>query len=525
MAESDLVEASLPAPDNVKSAQSTMDVAVLLLTVFVVGLCTIVYELLIGSVSSYFLGDSIKQFSITIGVSMAAMGVGTLVSRYITTQLMRWFVFVEFTLGIIGGLSVPLLFVAYAHTDIYQPIMMVIIAVIGILIGLEIPLLTRIMEGKFSLRSNISNVLSLDYFGAIVATLLFPFFMLPYFGIFNSSAITGCINLAVGCFNLWYFRAHLGLTNFRGLKLIGGLAISLMVGILVFSQGLMNVWESGLYEDRVIHSETTPYQRIVVTKERDDLRLYLNGNLQFSSIDEYRYHEPLAHVPMAVFPRAEKVLILGGGEGLLARELLKHKGIREIIIVDLDPAISALAREHNLVRKVNGDSLNDPRVTVLHEDAYNYLKDNPDYHDLIIADLPDPNNTNLARLYSREFYKLVRKRLSRMGVFVTQATSPFFARDAFWSIHNSVAAAGFHATYPFHALVPSFGDWGFVMAVQTPFYISVLSLPVETRYLKEDMLPSLFVFPKDLEQRDVAISTLNEPEVLGYYLKGWQQWR
>ena len=497
----------------------------LLLTVFVVGLCTIVYELLIGSVSSYFLGDSITQFSITIGVSMAAMGVGTLVSRYVKKQLMRWFVFVEFTLGIIGGLSVPMLFVAYAYTDIYQPIMMVIIAVIGVLIGLEIPLLTRIMEGNFSLRSNISNVLSLDYFGAIAATLLFPFFMLPYFGIFSSSAITGCVNLAVGCFNLWYFRAHLGLTNFRGLKLAGGLAISLMLGILIFSQSLMNAWESGLYEDRVIHSETTPYQRIVVTKERDDLRLFLNGNLQFSSIDEYRYHEPLAHIPMAVFPRAEKVLILGGGEGLLARELLKHDSIHEIIIVDLDPAISRLAREHTLIRKVNGNSLDDPRVTVLHEDAYNYLKDHPDLHDLIIADLPDPNNTNLARLYSREFYKLVRKRLSRMGVFVTQATSPFFANEAFWSIHNSIAAAGFSKVQPFHALVPSFGDWGFVMAAQRLFDIDALSVSAKTRYLETAMLPSLFVFPRDIEQRNVEISTLNDPQVLGYYLKGWKQWR
>ncbi len=497
---------------------------VLLLTVFIVGLCTIVYELLIGSVSSYFLGDSITQFSITIGLSMTAMGVGTLLSRYIENNLIRYFIFVEFALGFIGGLSVPILFVAYTHTSIYYPIMVSMIMIIGILIGLEIPLLTRIMEYSYSLRINISNVLSLDYLGALVATILFPFFLLPFFGIFKSSIITGGINLLVGIFNLYYFQHQLRIRNIKALRFISASIITIMIGLFIFSQFLINAWETTIYEDRVIFSHQSRYQKIVLTKNKEDIRLYLDGSLQFSSIDEYRYHEALAHIPLSLTPYRESILILGGGDGLLARQLLKYSDIQTITVVDMDKEVTRIAKKHPLLLEINQNSLNNKKVNVINNDAFKYLESTSQYYDIILADLPDPKNTSLSRLYSREFFKLIKKRLSKQGIFVTQSTSPFFAKKAFWCIHESIKSAGFHFVKPYHAYVPSMGDWGFVMAANRYLDIDNMNLDVPTQFLSATEIKTLFYFPKDLILNQVLSSSLSRPNVLNYYLEGWKHW-
>ena len=507
-------------PNNIQKFEST----VLLLTVFIVGLCTIVYELLIGSVSSYFLGDSITQFSITIGLSMTAMGIGTLLSRYIKNNLIRYFIFVEFVLGFIGGLSVPILFAAYTYTSIYYPIMVSMIMIIGILIGLEVPLLTRIMERSYSLRINISNVLSLDYLGALVATILFPFFLLPFFGIFKSSIITGGINLLVGIFNLYCFQNQLGIKNLKVLRFISASIVTIMILLFIFSQSLINAWESTIYEDRVIFSHQSRYQKIVLTKNKEDIRLYLDGSLQFSSIDEYRYHEALAHIPLSLTSYRESVLILGGGDGLLARQLLKYSDIQSITIVDMDEEVTKIAKEHPLLLTINQNSLDDQKVQVINNDAFKYLENTSQQYDIILADLPDPKNTGLSRLYSREFFKLIERRLSRQGIFVTQATSPFFAKKAFWCIHESIKAVGFQFVKPYHAYVPSMGDWGFVMAANRNLDIDNIQLDVPTQFLSADETKSLFYFPKDLILDQILPSSLTSPNVLSYYLEGWKYW-
>ena len=497
---------------------------VLLLTVFIVGLCTIVYELLIGSVSSYFLGDSITQFSITIGLSMTAMGLGTLLSRYIENHLIRYFIFVEFVLGFIGGLSVPILFAAYTYTSIYYPIMVSMIVMIGILIGLEVPLLTRIMERSYSLRINISNILSLDYLGALAATILFPFFLLPFFGIFKSSIITGTINLSVGIFNLYYFQHQLGIKNLKVLRFISASIVTAMIGLFIFSQSLINAWETTIYEDRVIFSHQSRYQKIILTKNKEDVRLYLDGSLQFSSIDEYRYHEALALIPASLTSHRESVLILGGGDGLLVKQLLKYSDIQTITIVDIDEEVTKIAKEHPLLLSLNQNSLDDQKVNVINNDAFKYLENTSQQYDIILADLPDPKNTSLSRLYSREFFKLIKRRLSRQGIFVTQSTSPFFAKKAFWCINESIKSAGFGFVKPYHAYVPSMGDWGFVMAANRYLDIDNINLDVPTKFLNANDIKTLFYFPKDLILTQVLPSSLSSPNVLSYYLEGWKYW-
>ena len=497
----------------------------LIISTFIAGLCSIIYELLISTASSYFLGDSIRQFSITIGLYMAAMGIGSYISRLIKKNLLSKFIALEIVLGFIGGMSIPILYFAYAYTNAYYSIMVFLILSIGILIGLEIPLLTRIMEKYYPLKFNISNILSVDYLGALVATLIFPFILLPLLGTFRSSLFFGIVNMGIGVLTLWCFSKQLKLKERR--NYIGGLilACTILCSFFCMAQYFLKHWSNSLYEDQIIFSRQSKFQKIVMTRNKKDLRLFLDGNLQFSTIDEYRYHEPLVHIPLGLTSQKKNVLILGGGDGLVAREVLKYSEVSHIYLVDLDPEIVKLGRNDYNLKILNKGSLDDQRVEVINEDAFIFLDKNQRFYDVIIADLPDPNNVSLARLYSKEFFQLVKSRLSKTGIFVTQATSPFFAKKAFWCIKNTIKEAGFSKVYPYHVNVPSFGDWGFVMASNINYRLSEASIFVPTKYLESNNIQSLFIFEKDISEENTKFSTLDDPVVLRYYLKGWQYWK
>ncbi len=498
---------------------------IIIFSVFVAGLCSLVYELLISTTASYFLGDSVQQFSVTIGLYLASMGLGSYISRFIKTKLLRSFVAVEILLGLVGGLAVPILYLAYAYGAVFWPVVVGLIVVIGALTGLEIPLLTRVMDREESLDVNLANVLSFDYLGALLATLAFPFVLLPVLGTFRASLTLGLFNLVVGGVNLWWFEARLERrSRWQGYGLSVGAAL-LLTGLLIASGPLMDRWNDDVYEDRVVYREQTPYQQIVMTRWQDDLRLFLDGNLQFSSLDEPRYHESLVHVPMTQGTSPRRVLVLGGGDGLAAREILKYSSVEQVTIVDLDPTVFELARTHPALTRLNDRSLYSPRVRTVARDAFVFLEETRRTYDLVVADLPDPNDVSLARLYSRTFYGLVRSRLAPRGVFVAQATSPYFAREAFWTIRETIAAAGFGHTYPYHVNVPSFGEWGFVLAAERPLDPDAAGPTVDTRFLNEDVVPGLFRFPKDLQSPgSLPPSTLDRPRVLDAYLDGWTHW-
>jgi len=510
--------------ENKQNILTAKESSILLLSVGVVGFCTIIYELLIGSVSSYFLVDSIKQFSLVIGLTMTAMGIGTLASRLVNKNLIYWFILVEIVLAIVGGLCVPLLYYAYSIEEIYYPIMFILILLIGGLIGLEIPLLTRIMEKYYNLKDNISNVLSLDYLGAFIATLAFPFLMLPFFGIFDSSIFTGFLNLIVGIINLYWFRNRLTLNRMKKIRASAIIVCIFLVACFVFSKDLIKNWENNIFDDRVIFSKQTKYQKIVMTKNKEDFRLFIDGNVQFSSIDEYRYHELLIHVPFSIAKHRENILVLGGGDGLAAREILKYKDVKNITIVDLDNEITDIAVKNRFLRELNKESFTNKKVKIINEDAFKFLETANNFYDIIIIDLPDPNNSSLARLYSREFYKIVRQKMSRTGVIVTQATSPFFSTEAFWCIDETLKTAGFKYTYPYHTYVPSFGDWGFIMASNIKYDISKPKLEVKTKYLDKEVFSKSFVIEKDLYRNNIIPSKMDKPKILDYYLNGWRYW-
>lgn len=498
---------------------------IIIFSVFVAGLCSLVYELLISTTASYFLGDSVQQFSVVIGLYLASMGIGAYLSRLVKTMLLRTFVVVEIFLGLVGGLAVPLLYLTYAYGLVFWPVVVGLTVVIGALTGLEIPLLTRIMDREEALDVNLANILSFDYLGALLATLAFPFVLLPVLGTFRASLTLGLFNLIVGVVNVWWFADLLDRrSRWQGYAFSAGTAV-LLAGLLFVSEPLMAQWNDAVYEDRVVYRERSRHQEIVMTRYRSDLRLFLDGSLQFSSLDERRYHEPLVHVPLGQVQHPRRVLVLGGGDGLAARELLKYDDVDEITIVDLDPAIFELARTHKELVRLNERSLHSPRVRTVDGDAFVFLEETNDTYDVILADLPDPNNASLARLYSRTFYGLVRSRLAQGGVFVTQATSPYYAEEAFWTIRETLEAAGFAHTYPFHTSIPSFGEWGFLLAAERSLDPASTAPSVETNYLNAGVLPGLFRFPNDLSPPDtLPPSTLDRPQVLDAYLDGWRHW-
>jgi spermidine synthase len=499
---------------------------VLIFSVFIAGLCSIIYELLIGTASSYFLGDSVKQFSMTIGFYMASMGIGSYLSRFIKEEnILLRFISFEILLGFVGGISVPLLYISFAFTDSFVLTKNLCIVIIGIIIGLEVPLLTRLMDKYYELKLNISNILSLDYFGALIATMLFPFILLPYLGTFKSSLIFGLINMTIGFVNLAVFKDELNISKRKLYFVLSSVVTVFLITTLFFSNKIMKVWHQNAYEDRVVFSKQSKYQSIVITKHKKDIRMYLNGGLQFSSIDEYRYHEPLVHIPMSTNRNIKHVLVLGGGDGIGLKEIIKYKEVETITLVDLDPEVISVSKTNHYIKKLNKDSLKDKRVKILNIDAFVYLTKTSKKFDLVIADLPDPNNISLARLYSYEFYKLLKKRIKKDGLFITQATSPFFAKKTFWCINETLKYSGFKFTYPLHVNVPSFGEWGFIFAsINKPINTDNLDIKVQTRFLDNATLKKAFLFEKDLLVNKKHVSFLESPKVLSFYLSEWKYW-
>ncbi len=495
----------------------------LLFSVFVIAACAIVYELMIATVSSYLLGDSIYQFSVTIGLFLTSMGLGSFLSRHARRNLLLTFIAIELLIGAVGGGSTLLLYLTYGSARwVYEPTMYAVIATIGVLVGLEIPLLTRLLSDTFVLRVNIANVLSFDYLGGLLGSLAFPLLLLPFLGLIRTALVVGLVNVGVGALVLassWH--------QVQERRYVAALVVviaGLLTTALASSGYLADNLEQQLYRDPIVYSAHTPYQQITITRWRDDVRLFLDGNLQFSSLDEHRYHEPLVHPAMAVARDRSEVLVLGGGDGLAVREVLKYPEVRRVTLVDLDQQVTELFRSRPDLVRLNGGSLSDPRVRIVNTDAFKFLEDDRDFYGVIIADLPDPRNENLQKLYTVQFYRLTARRLAADGAFVTQATSPYFAPEAFWCIHESMGQVWPHLA-PFHANVPTFGDWGFVLASRRSIDPDALAVGVPTRFLDTPTLRSLFVFPADMPRRQVEPNTLFQPVLPRYYREGWRQAR
>lgn len=500
----------------------------LLLATLLIAISGLVYELLAGTLSSYLLGDSVYQFSLVIGLFMTAMGLGAYLSRFIQSELEQAFVIIQILLGLSGGLSALILFYAFTYLHNYGIFLFLISVLIGTLMGLEIPLITRILDRHHALKINISNVLSADYLGALIAALLFPLVLVPQLGLLSTGLVFGMINLLVAGLAVWLFQQELAWQRLSA-WLIAGLLV--LGAALWHSSQILSFFEQRLYQNEVIFAHTSPYQRIILTRKDQRIRLYINGNLQFDSLDEYRYHETLVHPLMGLLRHKENLLILGGGDGMAVREVLKHESVKKIVLVDLDPAITTLFRDNPLLASLNAHALQDKRVEIINTDAWKYLENTEQTFDGIILDLPDPHSLSLSKLYSRAFYSLLGQHLNRDGLLVTQATSPFYAREAFWCIHNTLAATPSVLelgaklnTQAYHSYIPSFGEWGFVLAGHKRIHWDNIQLPKDLRYLEQDNLANLTVFAPDMGKLETQINRLQTHPLPVYYEKGWGQW-
>ena len=512
---------------QIRNSKTT--VAVLLTSVFVISICSILYELLISSVASYFQGSSILHFSIVIGIFLSSMGIGSYISRFIKENLLDWFIGFEVVLSLIGGFSTFILYFAFSLTPYFYLITFILITSLGILIGAEIPILTRIMTPYEELKDALAKVLTFDYLGALIASIIFPLVLLPMLGTMRTAFAIGLLNLTVAVINTTVFKRRLKYHK-QLFSLSGITAIALIVGF-IFSFQINRLFERYMYNDQIMFSAQSAYQRIVVTKWNKDIRLYINGNLQFSTRDEYRYHEPLVHVPMTLANAKERVLVLGGGDGLVAKELLKYDDIGQIEIVDLDPEMTDIAKNHPVFTKLNEEAFSNKKITIHNEDAYKFLEASSDIYNIIILDLPDPNNTSLGKLYSHEFYGMIKKRMAAGGVLVTQSTSPYFAPKAFWCINKTLNEV-FETTLPYSVYVPTFGQWGFNIAVNSPHLpVSVeriqqnLDTTLVLQYLNPAIIPGLFQFDGDMEESAVEINRLDNQILVKYYEQSWDKMR
>ncbi|MBL0940740.1 MAG: polyamine aminopropyltransferase [Gemmatimonadaceae bacterium] len=485
----------------------------LFLSVCLIAACGLIYELVAGALASYLLGDSVTQFSTIIGTYLFAMGIGSWLSRFIVRGVITRFVQIEMLVGVVGGLSSLLLFLAFAYTEAFRLVLYGLVLLIGTLVGLEIPLLMRILRDRFSFKDVVANVLTFDYIGALFASLLFPLLLVPRLGLVRSALLFGVINVLVGLWSTHLFRNEL--PSRRGLQLVGLLALAVLGAGLWKGQQVTTLAEEGMYADPIILSKDTRYQRIVLTSWKDDLRLYLNGHLQFASRDEYRYHEGLVHPGLAAVPSRARVLVLGGGDGLAVREILKYPDVKRVTLVDLDEGMTQLFTTHPRLVAMNSGAFKDPRVLVVNADAFTWLDQSPAQFDFIVIDFPDPSNYHVGKLYTSAFYRLVKRHLAPGGFLAVQSTSPMFARQSFWSIVSTLEGAGLR-TWPYHVYVPSFGEWGFVIAGLSS-YAPPGSLPPGLRYLTVATVPPLFDFPADMQRVPAEPNRLNDQILVRYY--------
>ncbi|GAB3494310.1 polyamine aminopropyltransferase [Nocardiopsis coralliicola] len=497
-----------------------------LLAVFVCAACGLVYELALVALGSYLLGDTITQASIVLSVMVFAMGIGSLASKGLTGRPAFWFAMVEGALSLVGGLSVLALYAAYAYLSLYQPALILCAFTIGALIGAEIPLLMKLIQRirEQDAADAVADLFAADYVGGLIGGLAFPFLLLPVFGLVEGALMVGALNAVVGMWVvLWLFRADL---SRRARALTAGsmvLVVAVLSGAFALSGQFEVTARQALYRDPIVHAERSDYQEVVLTRSGPDLRLFLNGDLQFSSLDEYRYHEALIH-PAMDGPR-DSVLLLGGGDGLAVREVLRYPDVEQVTLVDLDPAVTRLGREDPEVSALNEGALDDPRVEVVNTDAFGWLQENRRGYDVVVADLPDADDVATAKLYSVEFYGLAQHALADGGRFAVQAGSPYFAPDAYWGVEETLEEAGWSAR-PYHVDVPAFGDWGYYLAVPQQAGGAdgpgpPLALPEdapETRFLDSAVLEAAEVFPKDRAAAgsDVRASTLLDPAIISY---------
>jgi spermidine synthase len=490
---------------------------------FVCAICGFAYELVIVALGTVLFGSSTAQTAMVLGTFVAAMGVGAwLAAKVPERHAVATFAAIEAAVALLGGLSALALFASYAWLDLYEPMVRALSVLLGALVGAELPLLAAVLAAlrRESTGRTVGTLLAADYIGAFVVGIGFPLVVLPALGQIQAALLFGVVNAAAGALILVALRRSL----LPRVALALGAALAGVVAVLGGTAVVAGDFEASarqaLYDDPIALHVRSRHQDIVLTERRGDVRLFLNGDLQFSSVDEHRYHEALVHPAMA--GPHERVLVLGGGDGLALREVLRYPGVQRAVEVDLDAEMLRLARDDRDLRRLNGDALRDRRVQTVAADAFSWLRGAGEPFDVVLVDLPDPDTEDLAKLYSVEMYGLIARRvLAPGGRVVVQSGSPYFAPEAYWSIERSLRSAGLRST-PYHVDVPSFGDWGFHLASAGRAPALAVDAPERLRFLDAGTLRAAATFPADRRRVPVEPSTLNRARILEYQRRGYR---
>ncbi len=508
------------------------------IALFATGLSGIVAEYILSTLATYFLGNSVLQWTMILSVMLFSMGLGSRFSQFLDKHLLEKFLLIEFLLSILVSFCVLIAYAATAYKsfnyrlfvfafDYAGVVIYLLSTLIGLLIGMEIPLVTRLNEAYEDLRVNISHVMEKDYYGSLVGGVFFAFVGLPLLGLTYTPFILGSINLGVALALMYVLRGMIAAHWQRPIRLLGGATALLLLGGLIFADDVVQYGEQSRYLDRVVFQQQTPYQKIVLTRYKADHWLYLNGHLQLSTFDEYLYHEPMVHSAMGLHRHPQRVLILGGGDGCALREVLQYAAVEEVVLVDLDPAMTVLGSQHPVFREMNRNAFDDPRLVVRNEDGFNYLADTPDFFDVILIDFPDPKTIDLNRLYTLEFYRFCYRHLRPGGILITQAGSPYYAPRAFAAIDTTLQTAGFQ-TLPLHNQVMTMGEWGWILAnkemPRDTLKARLRQLPLQglsLRWLNAEALYLITSFGKNWRPvPDPEINTLHNQVIYRYYKEG-----
>ncbi len=497
---------------------------------FATGLSGVVAEYILATLATYFLGNSVVQWTLIISLMLFFMGVGSRLTKYLFQHLFVWFVGIEFLLSLIVSFSALSTYTMVAMHD-YIGVWIYGLAILaGTLIGMELPLAMRLNDRFEAFHINVSNILEKDYYGSLFGGIFFAFVGLPFLGLTYTPFVLGFINLGVAICLLNFFPEILK-SKKRWLLNTSAFLLTLTMGLgILYADDIVLFGEQKKYLDKVVYSEQTAYQKIIITQWKDHHWLYLNGNLQFSSFDEALYHEVLVHPAAFLSGHPQKILILGGGDGCAARELLKYPSVESVTIVDLDPGMTRLATENTLLTNINQGALSDERVKVINKDAFNYLQDHLGFYHLIIVDLPDPRSIELSRLYSAEFYRLCYNHLSANGVFITQAGSPYFAPKSYKCINKTIQQAGF-TTLPLHNQIITMGEWGWVLGTKHDASSTTLrnrlkkfdSEQIPTRWINREAIGLITSFGKDYfdpTSDSIKVNRIHDPVLPNYYRQG-----
>ncbi|MEU1216522.1 polyamine aminopropyltransferase [Streptomyces sp. NPDC005791] len=454
-----------------------------LAVVFVCAACGLVYELELVALASYLIGDSVTQASVVLSVMVFAMGIGSLLAKRLRSRAAVGFGLLEAVLALVGGTSALVLYASFAWLGESRYALVGFSLAIGILIGAEIPLLMTLIQrvDRQDAGGAVADLFAADYVGALVGGLAFPFLLLPMMGQLTGALFTGAVNAAAGgALVLWVFRRDLSRRSRRLLIVVDVTVIVLLATASALVDDFERAARRAVYGDEVRVARQTEVQEIVLTgSRRGALDLYLDGRLRVSSRDERRYHEALVHPAMN--GAHQRVLILGGGDGLAAREVLRYPGVGSVVVVELDPAVTRLARTDPALAGLNGHAFDDPRLTTVTGDAFTWLRVTHDRYDVVISDLPDPGITESTKLYAAEFYGLVAGALDPGGRLVVHAGAPSSRPTTFWTVEASVRAGGLEPLpYSVDGRLTGFAagpdrategadaprDWGFVLAAR-----------------------------------------------------------